>query len=137
MCRRCRRGRTSSASPPTPGCARAPSPSSTNASPTVIRRLRFLPTPVLLLVLLLGAGCELFNEVDPGEGGLPGPDPLTPPLLLYVANQDDASVTVIDMNENEVLRTVNLTAYGFAADAAPYAIAVEPDASAWYVALSG
>ncbi|MFQ5743648.1 MAG: YncE family protein [Acidobacteriota bacterium] len=54
---------------------------------------------------------------------------------LYVCNQADASVSVIDMETDEVVRTVDLEALGFSAHASPHHIAVEPDGSYWYVSL--
>ena len=57
--------------------------------------------------------------------------------FLYVANQLDAAVTVIDMATNEIVETVDLTKFGFSADAKPHHIAVEADGSFWYVSLIG
>lgn len=56
---------------------------------------------------------------------------------LYVCNQNDASVSVIDMATNRVVRTIDLTTLGFSANAKPHHIAVEPDGSHWYVTLIG
>ena len=56
---------------------------------------------------------------------------------LYVCNQNDASVSVIDMSTNRVVRTIDLTKLGFSANAKPHHIAVEPDGSHWYVTLIG
>lgn len=56
---------------------------------------------------------------------------------LYVANQAAASVSVIDVETGEVLRTIDLTQYGFDANARPHHTAVEPDGSHWYVSLIG
>ncbi|HEX7049351.1 MAG TPA: hypothetical protein VF188_03980 [Longimicrobiales bacterium] len=67
-----------------------------------------------------------------GPGGRPGA-----PALLYVTNQDAATVSVIDVGTLEVLRTVRLQDYGFSANAKPHDVAVEPDGSAWYVSLIG
>ena len=55
--------------------------------------------------------------------------------LLYVANQGAAMVSVIDMETNMVVRTVDLTALGFPENALPHHIQVEPDGSFWYVSL--
>lgn len=55
--------------------------------------------------------------------------------LLYVANQGAAMVSVIDMETNVVIRTVDLQAFGFPAYALPHHIVVEPDGSYWYVSL--
>ncbi|MBR9988274.1 MAG: YncE family protein [Gemmatimonadetes bacterium] len=57
--------------------------------------------------------------------------------LLYVCNQDDASVSIIDMATNRIIRTVDLQQFGFSANARPHHIAVEPDGSFWYVTLIG
>ena len=55
--------------------------------------------------------------------------------FLYVANQADASVTLIDLNDNRLATTVDLTASGFAATSSPHHVAVEADGSFWYVTL--
>lgn len=57
--------------------------------------------------------------------------------LLYVCNQDDATVSVIDVATQRVVRTVDLQQLGFSANAKPHHIAVEPDGSFWYVSLIG
>lgn len=59
------------------------------------------------------------------------------PPWLYVCNQDDASVSVIDHERMEVIRTIDLTRLGYSANAKPHHIAVEPDGSHWYVSLIG
>ena len=55
--------------------------------------------------------------------------------LLYAANQSEAVVSVIDMETNQVVRTVDLQRLGLPANAWPHHIAVEPDGSYWYVSL--
>jgi YVTN family beta-propeller protein len=57
--------------------------------------------------------------------------------LLYVCNQDDASVAVIDVATLAVVRTIDLAALGFSRNAKPHHIVVEPDGSYWYVSLIG
>jgi len=54
---------------------------------------------------------------------------------LYVANQQAAMVSVIDVATNQVVQTVNLMDLGFSHHAMPHHIAVEPDGSYWYVSL--
>ncbi len=54
---------------------------------------------------------------------------------VYVANQENASVTVIDARSGTALRTVDLTALGFSANCKPHHVAVEPDGRFWYVTL--
>lgn len=57
--------------------------------------------------------------------------------LLYVCNQNDATVSVIDVATQQVVRTIDLQALGFSANAKPHHIAAEPDGSYWYVSLIG
>lgn len=59
------------------------------------------------------------------------------PPRLYVANQDDASVSVIDIGSRAVVETVDLRALGFGPTARPHHAQVEPDGSHWYVTLIG
>jgi YVTN family beta-propeller protein len=66
---------------------------------------------------------------------LAGPLPLR--AQLYVPNQDEATVSVIDPATRRLLRTVDLRRYGFADNAKPHHVQVEPDGSAWYVTLIG
>ena len=56
---------------------------------------------------------------------------------LYVANQDDATVSIIDADSRTVVETVDLRRYGFGDNAKPHHVQVEPDGSAWYVTLIG
>jgi YVTN family beta-propeller protein len=56
---------------------------------------------------------------------------------LYVANQDDATVSVIDVARNEVVETVDLQSLGFPPNSLPHHTQVEPDGSFWYVSLIG
>ena len=64
-----------------------------------------------------------------------GPLPLQ--AQLYVPNQDDATVSVIDPAARRLLRTVDLRRYGMGDNAKPHHVQVEPDGSAWYVTLIG
>ena len=57
--------------------------------------------------------------------------------LLYVCNQDEASVSVIDTETNAVIRRVDLVELGFSTSAKPHHAAVAPDGSHWYVSLIG
>jgi DNA-binding beta-propeller fold protein YncE len=56
---------------------------------------------------------------------------------LYVPNQDDATVSVIDPVGRRLLRTIDLRRYGVGDNAKPHHVQVEPDGSAWYVTLIG
>jgi YVTN family beta-propeller protein len=60
-----------------------------------------------------------------------------PPPRLYVPNQNDATVSVIDLATRKVVETVDLRRYGVGPTAKPHHIQVEPDGSAWYVTLIG
>lgn len=57
--------------------------------------------------------------------------------LLYVCNQEGASISVIDLATGEVVRTIDLESLGFGENAKPHHIAVESDGSFWYVSLIG
>jgi len=75
------------------------------------------------------------------EQGARSPDRTVPYAdarqLLYVANQAVAMASVIDMETNRLIRTVDLQALGFSINAMPHHIAVEPDGSYWYLSLIG
>jgi DNA-binding beta-propeller fold protein YncE len=55
--------------------------------------------------------------------------------LLYVTNQAVAMVSVIDMETNMLIRTVDLQQLGFPPNAMPHHVVVEPDGSHWYLSL--
>ena len=72
--------------------------------------------------------------------GLSTPDALATDAdrdLLYVSNQGEASVSIIDMETHEVTETVDLQAHGYSENARPHHAIAEPDGSAWYVSLIG
>ena len=74
---------------------------------------------------------EWIDEGAPSETGeIPFADAQH---LLYAANQSVALVSVIDMETNQVIRTVDLQEHGLPENASPHHIAVEPDGSYWYV----
>lgn len=56
---------------------------------------------------------------------------------LYVANQDDATVSIIDAKSRKLLETLDLRRYGVGDNAKPHHVQVEADGSAWYVTLIG
>ena len=66
-------------------------------------------------------------------GGVPATPAEGP--FLYVANQEAAAVTVIDLETHEVVEVIDLEAMGYGANAKPHHVAVEPDGSFWYVSL--
>ena len=57
--------------------------------------------------------------------------------LLYATNEGEASISVIDMDANVVVRRVDLVDLGFSPNARPHHVAVEPDGEHWYVSLIG
>ncbi len=54
---------------------------------------------------------------------------------VYVASQDGATVSVIDIDTQQLIAEIDLTALGFNATCKPHHVAVEPDGSYWYVSL--
>ena len=107
----------------------------------------------LLLGLLVLAGCgRSAGTVQAASNN--GMEPSTPPAAatpvattpvamnddaeyVYVCNQSDASVSVIDVATLEVVATVELSKFGFDKNAKPHHIAVESDGAHWYVSLIG
>jgi len=61
----------------------------------------------------------------------------SPSAKLYVCNQGEATVSVIDMETNAVTETIDLQALGFSENAKPHHAVAEPDGSHWYVTLIG
>ncbi|MGM0705395.1 MAG: beta-propeller fold lactonase family protein [Bacteroidota bacterium] len=84
-----------------------------------------LARAVLLALLLVGLG--LFTS--PAEATAD-----TPPRL-YVSNQGEATVSVINMETNTVETVIDLKELGFSENASPHHTIAEPDGSAWYVSL--
>lgn len=93
-------------------------------------------TRMLAVLLLAAAGATAGCAAPAAQAGSPGAVAAAGDLL-YVCNQDDATVSVIDMATNRVIRTVDLQQLGFSANAKPHHVAVEPDGSFWYVTLIG
>ena len=56
---------------------------------------------------------------------------------LYVTNQDDATISVIDVASRQLVETIDLQKLGFAPTAKPHHAQVEPDGRFWYVTLIG
>lgn len=71
-------------------------------------------------------------------GGAPSMSPVpTAGEKLYIANQSNASITVVDQRKLAIDTVISLQALGFSAEAKPHHVAVEPDGSFWYVSLIG
>lgn len=56
---------------------------------------------------------------------------------VYVANQAAATISIIDADRGEVVRTIDVTDLGFDANSRPHHTAVDPDGAHWYVSLIG
>lgn len=56
---------------------------------------------------------------------------------LYVCNQGEATVSIIDMKSQTVETTVDLKERGFSENAKPHHVVAEPDGEYWYVTLIG
>src|SRR5919107_585386 len=65
------------------------------------------------------------------------PSSLLAQARIYVANQDDATVSVIDARSRKLIETVDLRRYGVGDNAKPHHAQVEAGGSAWYVTLIG
>ena len=104
-------------------------------------RLRAAASATLLAAVAAGlAACAsspaAMPAPRPAPSTAPAPQSDNPPLL-YVTNQDDATISIVDPATRRVLRTVDLQRLGFGANAKPHHVAVEPDGSYWYVTLIG
>ena len=56
---------------------------------------------------------------------------------LYLANQDDATVSVVDLATKQVVETIDLQALGFGPNAKPHHAQVDPDGNHWYLTAIG
>lgn len=82
------------------------------------------------------AACASTPNDHGREQPLPRPDVSTAAgPFVYVANQEAASVTVVDLATGRISEIIDLDAMGYGATAKPHDIAVEPDGSHWYVSL--
>ena len=90
-------------------------------------------TAGLMLGILVLAACAPTRSTVQAAGAAP-PDNRQ---YVYVCNQSDPSVSIIDVETLELVSTVDLGALGFDKNAKPHHIAVEPDGSFWYVSLIG
>lgn len=84
---------------------------------------------VFAFVFLFGACTTL------GQGG--GSNTAAQPQQLYVCNQGEATLSVIDMQTNEIVDHIDLQELGFSANAKPHHAVAEADGSHWYVTLIG
>ena len=61
----------------------------------------------------------------------------SPSSNIYVCNQGEATISIINMESMEVETTVDLKERGFSENAKPHHVVAEPDGSHWYVTLIG
>ncbi len=79
--------------------------------------------PLLSVVLMLFAAAPVMGQSA-------GPN-------LYVCNQGEATISVIEMDSQSVVETVDLKARGFSPNAKPHHVLAEPNGEHWYVTLIG
>lgn len=72
----------------------------------------------------------LFLLASPALGQAPSPK-------LYVCNQGEATVSIIDMKSRTIDATVDLKERGFSENAKPHDVVAEPNGQYWYVTLIG
>lgn len=82
-------------------------------------------------VVAAAALCFALLFATPGPAAAQGGD------RVYVPNQPEATVSVIDTESRSVVQTVDLQELGFPPDAKPHDVVAAPDGSAWYVSLIG
>jgi len=104
----------------------------------IVEKLKGTPHPTtsgtgVVTEAEIGRIKDWINSGAPGPGGeIAGAESED---LVYVANQGEATVYVIDSESNNVVRTVDLQKLGFSANAKPHHVVVEKDGSFWYVSL--
>jgi len=82
---------------------------------------------VIVSALLILGGCDQ-NDPSPAQN---------PTDAVYVCNQADGTISVIDPADHTVATTVDLADYGFTDTPKPHHVVVESDGAAWYVSLIG
>jgi DNA-binding beta-propeller fold protein YncE len=86
-------------------------------------------------VLVLACASAPNAGTSPPDAGASPPRGQGP--FLYVANQNGASVSIIDVVERDESARIDLRTLGFGPNAKPHDTAVDPDGSHWYVTLIG
>lgn len=83
---------------------------------------------IVSLMLISSAGLLLAQDKDDlsGQG-----------QYIYVCNQGEATLSVIDVETNEIVDHIDLQELGFSPNAKPHHTVAEPDGSHWYVTLIG
>ncbi len=89
-----------------------------------------------MAALVLACASAPSARMSPPEAGAnPAPERQGP--FLYVANQNGASVSIIDVATRAEATRIDLQALGFGPNAKPHDTAVDPDGGHWYVTLIG
>ncbi|HUP01211.1 MAG TPA: YncE family protein [Gemmatimonadota bacterium] len=103
--------------------------------------MRVISASASLLAVLAGvSACATTGAGQPGRAGGPGGGETGPAgegPYLYVANQNGASISIIEVDDPRIVESVDLQALGFGPNARPHDTAVDPDGSHWYVTLIG
>ena len=89
----------------------------------------------LVAALALACASPSARTSPPAAGASPALEGQGP--LLYVANQNGASVSIIDLGKRAETARIDLQALGLGPNAKPHDTAVDPDGSHWYVTLIG
>lgn len=89
---------------------------------------------ILLGLLAICWSTSLLVAQNTHSEGEPG-QPLA--QQIYVCNQGQATLSVIDVKSNKVVDKIDLQKLGFSANAKPHHTIAEPDGSHWYVTLIG
>ena len=103
--------------------------------PSSVLRIRIRSLLTLMAAALVGGALVAATPASHAHT-IHSADAEDPPRL-YVTNQGEASVSIINMDTHEVETTVDLTELGFSENAQPHHAIAEPDGSAWYVSLIG
>jgi len=100
--------------------------------------MRFLSVLTAFLLVAAPASLAQSTASEPVDGPAEAKATTTASgPMLYVCNQGEASISVIDMRTQTLVDTVDLTAMGFSENAKPHHAVAEPDGSHWYVTLIG
>ncbi|MGH7566930.1 MAG: YncE family protein [Gemmatimonadota bacterium] len=102
---------------------------------TALRTCLLATMAALALACAAASGTAAGGASPAGSAGTGGAVAEQP--LLYVTNQNGASISIIDVERQEEVARVDLQALGFGPNAKPHDTALEPDGSYWYVSLIG
>lgn len=86
------------------------------------------------LLVIVAAGTLLAQSNLNGEESSANSDY---DQYIYVCNQGEATLTVIDASKKEIADRIDLQKLGFSSNAKPHHAVAEPDGSFWYVTLIG